>query len=63
MKANWNNKNSEWNIKVNATEFEILAKILYTLNCDSEWSNDCTEVASHLKLSIEEVKTLTAMSL
>ena len=63
MKARFNNSKGEWNIRVNDTEFELLAKILYTLNCDSDWSNDCTEVASHMTLSMAEVETLTAMSL
>ncbi|MBR5012343.1 MAG: hypothetical protein IKY15_00215 [Clostridia bacterium] len=62
MKANWNNKNSEWNIKVNATEFEILAKILYTLNCDSDW-NDDLELECSIKFTSDEVKTLYGMSL
>ncbi len=63
MTTNWNNSKREWNIKVNETEFEILSKILYTLNCDSDWNNDCTEVDSHIKLTSDEVKTLTCMSL
>lgn len=63
MKAKFDNSKREWNIRVNDTEFEVLAKILYNLNCDSDWSDDCTEVDSHIKLSMDEVKALTAMSL
>lgn len=63
MKTKWNDNKREWNIRVNDTEFELLAKILYNLNCESEWSKDCTEVQSNLKLSTEEVATLTCMVL